>query len=58
MNFALRDVYKRQLERYEQRFDLYIDLHRDAYIEGVESIQLYDERDQSLAQLMLLIRCV
>ena len=43
------------LERYEQRFDLYIDLHRDAYIEGVESIQLYDESDQSLAQLMLLI---
>lgn len=43
------------LEHYEQRFDLYIDLHRDAYIEGVESIQLYDESEQSLAQLMLLI---
>ena len=42
------------LESYEERFDLYIDLHRDAYIEGVDSVRFADG-DRSLAQLMFLI---
>lgn len=42
------------LEGYDRRFDLYIDLHRDAYIEGVDDINLRDG-DRTLAQLMLLI---
>ena len=42
------------LEHYTQRFDLYIDLHRDAYIEGVDALNLRDG-DQNLAQVMMLI---
>lgn len=42
------------LESYERKFDLYIDLHRDAYIEGVKYEQLSDN-GQALAQLMVLI---
>lgn len=42
------------LETYEQRFDLYIDLHRDAYIEGVDYPQITDG-DHILAQMMVLI---
>ena len=42
------------LERYSQRFDLYIDLHRDAYIEGVDALNLPDG-DQTVAQIMMLI---
>lgn len=42
------------LEGYEQRFDLYIDLHRDAYLEGVSEMNLMHD-GQALAQLMLLI---
>lgn len=42
------------LEKYTRRFDLYIDLHRDAYIEGVDAVNL-QEGDRTLAQIMLLI---
>lgn len=42
------------LEAYDQKFDLYIDLHRDAYIEGVEYEQIMHQ-GQALAQLMLLV---
>lgn len=42
------------LESYDEAFDLYIDLHRDAYIEGVDYEQI-DDGEQTLAQLMLLI---
>lgn len=42
------------LERYTRRFDLYLDLHRDAYIEGVDALNLSDG-DQTVAQIMMLI---
>lgn len=42
------------LESYEQPFDLYIDLHRDAYIEGVE-YPIIEKDGENLAQMMLLI---
>lgn len=42
------------LEGYEQQFDLYIDLHRDAYIDGVDEEQVTVD-GQKLAHLMLLI---
>lgn len=42
------------LESYDRNFDLYIDLHRDAYIDGVEYAQITDG-ETSLAQMMLLI---
>lgn len=42
------------LEGYTQRFDLYIDLHRDAYLEGVDALSLPDG-DQAVAQIMMLI---
>lgn len=53
----LKTAYTRSLdtlESYERSFDLYIDLHRDAYIEGMEDEAVYDG-EQRLAQLMLLI---
>lgn len=54
---ALGTAYTRSLqtlEAYEQRFDLYIDLHRDAYIDGVADEQVSVD-GQNLAHLMLLI---
>jgi len=42
------------LERYTRSFDLYIDLHRDAYIEGVSQLNLSDG-GETYAQIMLLI---
>ncbi len=44
----------KMLESYDRQFDLYIDLHRDAYIEGVDYPQLADG-EVPLAQMMLLI---
>ena len=43
------------LEGYDRRFDLYVDLHRDAYVEGVDEPDLRDGSGQALAQIMLLI---
>lgn len=42
------------LEAYEQQFDLYIDLHRDAYVDGVDDEPIMVD-GQKLAHLMLLI---
>ena len=42
------------LEGYEERFDLYIDLHRDAYAEG-EALTVSGSNGKVLAPLMLLI---
>lgn len=42
------------LEAYEETFDLYIDLHRDAYIDGMQTGSVCD-KNGSLAQLMVLI---
>ena len=42
------------LESYDERFDLYIDLHRDAWTEG-EDITVAGENGEALAPLMLLI---
>lgn len=42
------------LEAYTERFDLYIDLHRDAYIEGMRTERIQDHSG-TLAQIMLLI---
>ena len=42
------------LESYDERFDLYIDLHRDAYTEG-EPVAVKGTGGQSLAPVMLLI---
>lgn len=42
------------LERYERDFDLYIDLHRDAYIDGMDMCYT-DETGVRYAQPMLLI---
>ena len=42
------------LESYDRHFDLYIDLHRDAYIDGVDYANIKDG-EKSVAQLMLLI---
>lgn len=53
----LKTAYTRSLatlEQYEERFDLYIDLHRDAYIEGMNDTPIWDG-DQSLAHIMMLI---
>lgn len=52
----LQTAYTRSLETlqgYEKKFDLYIDLHRDAYFEGAQ-LSLPDG-ERSLAQLMVLI---
>jgi len=54
---ALGTAYTRSLEAlklHEQRFDLYIDLHRDAYIEGVSKLR-YERDGFESAQLMMLI---
>ena len=42
------------LEAYEETFDLYIDLHRDAYIEGMPT-EIIRDGSGSLAQIMFLI---
>ena len=42
------------LESYEQRFDLYIDLHRDAYADG-EIDTVASQSGEALAPLMLLV---
>ena len=42
------------LEGYEQRFDLYIDLHRDAYVEG-EPVAVTGSDGEARAPLMMLI---
>lgn len=42
------------LEAYDRSFDLYIDLHRDAYIEGAGALKT-EFNGESLAQLMFLI---
>lgn len=42
------------LEGYERTFDLYIDLHRDAYIEGAKEVEVFSG-ERRLAQLMTLI---
>lgn len=42
------------LENYAERFDLYIDLHRDAWAEG-EEVTVAGENGEALAPLMLLI---
>lgn len=44
----------RTLQSYKRTFDLYIDLHRDAYIEGTDQTSSADEK-ASAAQIMLLI---
>ena len=53
----LGTAYTRSLEtlqNYNEPFDLYIDLHRDAYLEGMPSGKI-EHNGQTLAQLMLLI---
>lgn len=53
----LGTAYTRSLETlksYDQSFDLYIDLHRDAYIDGINYPQI-EYNGQKLAQMMLLI---
>ena len=53
----LSTAYTRSLETlrgYEQRFDLYIDLHRDAYVEG-EPLAFTSESGEQFASLMMLI---
>ena len=42
------------LTRYSERFDLYIDLHRDAYIEG-DPVALTSDTGEEMAPVMLLI---
>lgn len=42
------------LENYAERFDLYIDLHRDAWADG-EEVTVAGENGEALAPLMLLI---
>ena len=42
------------LEKYDQPFDLYIDLHRDAYVEG-EPLSITALNGESIAPLMMLI---
>ena len=42
------------LRGYERRFDLYIDLHRDAYVEG-ETLAFASKRGEEFAPLMMLI---
>lgn len=42
------------LENYDRTFDLYIDLHRDAYIEGVDPKPIINGQSQT-ARLMLLV---
>ena len=44
----------RTLESYVQRFDLYIDLHRDAYVKGAPLVHTAADGER-IAQLMLLI---
>ena len=54
---ALSTAYTRSLETlegYRERFDLYIDLHRDAYSEG-DLLTVTGANGESLAPLMLLI---
>lgn len=41
------------LESYSERFDLYIDLHRDAYVEGMSDC--FESGGKQYAQLMLLV---
>lgn len=54
---ALSTAYTRSLatlEKYEEPFDLYVDLHRDAYSEG-EALCVEGENGERFAPLMLLI---
>lgn len=54
---ALSTAYTRSLATlmsYTEPFDLYIDLHRDAYVEG-EALTVAAENGEALAPLMLLI---
>ena len=54
---SLSTAYSRSivtLEKYDERFDLYIDLHRDAWTEG-EEVTVAGADGQALAPLMLLI---
>ena len=53
----LSTAYSRSLEtlmKYKERFDLYIDLHRDAYVEG-EPIAVSAPEGEDMAPLMILI---
>ena len=53
----LSTAYSRSLEtlmEYENRFDLYIDLHRDAYYSGLE-MRLESIDNVNMAQLMMLV---
>lgn len=53
---SISDAYERSLETleaYDEEFDLYIDLHRDAYVDGLEPCLQTDA--DSYAQLMLLV---
>lgn len=53
----LKTAYTRSLETlssYEEKFDLYIDLHRDAYVDGTQKRVITDNGDR-LAQIMILI---
>ena len=54
---ALSTAYTRSLqtlEGYAQTFDLYIDLHRDAYVEG-EPVAVTSPQGEQMAPLMMLI---
>lgn len=54
---ALSTAYTRSLEtlmKYEEPFDLYIDLHRDAYVEG-EPVCVTTADGEKMAPIMLLI---
>lgn len=56
-NDALSTAYERSLrtlEGYSQPFDLYIDLHRDAYVSG-ETVSVPLDDGETSAQVMLLI---
>ena len=53
----LKTAYTRSMETlqsYDRRFDLYIDLHRDAYLDGMETA-VVDSNGARLAPLMMLI---
>ena len=54
---ALSSAYERSLvtlQGYDERFDLRIDLHRDAYVEGLEE-HFSDSEGERYAQVMLLV---
>lgn len=53
----LSTAYNRSLEtlmKYENRFNLYIDLHRDAYYDGLE-MRVKSPDNENMAQLMMLV---